>query len=231
MTGILALHCPTCAASIAAEDVNLVTALAKCRDCDAVFGIRDQIDSRGGAAGAETSLVERPGGLRMEEDVNGFRLRRSWRSPVLGFMILFTLFWDGFLVFWYIIAFTQNGPPMMKLFPILHVLIGVFVTWYTLALLLNTTTIDVNYERVRITHRPVWWPGSRTLDAASLVRLETRASPVERNGQRLWNVMADTTDDRRIALVANLDERDQARYIEQEIERFLDIKERTSKAR
>jgi hypothetical protein len=47
--------------------------------------------------------------------------------------------------------------------------------------------------------------------------------PRQRSGLRMWNVMADSVNDRSMAIVSNLEDRDQARRVEQEIERLLDI--------
>jgi hypothetical protein len=113
----------------------------------------------------------------------------------------------------------------MKLFPVLHVSVGVFLTWYTIALLFNTTTIDVNYDRVRVRHHPIWWPGNRHLDAAQIKSVFVKESSVKKNEQSVWNVMIDTTDDRRVALLARVDDQDQALYIAQEIKKFLALSE------
>jgi len=162
----------------------------------------------------------------MRHDPNGFTLERSWRGPAIVFFIIFTLFWDGFLVFWYFLAFTQNGPMMMKVVPVLHVIVGVFMTYFTLAMILNATTIRATYNTLSLKHGPMWWPGSRTVDSADIKQLFVKKSSVTQNDQSMWNVMLDTFSGKRLTLVARLTDKDHAMYIEDAIERFLEIKDK-----
>ncbi len=217
--------CESCQSIIPAEDVDIHTLVARCRRCDAVFDCREQIQDGGGVRRPRKELAL-PAGLTFEEGIDGITIRRRWRSSGTWFLVLFTLFWDGFLVFWYFIALTQNGPLMMKIFPVLHVAIGAFITYLTLANLLNTTTIRATYDALSVVHAPVKWPGSRVIDAADVKQLAVKQSSVSKNDRSLWSVMLDTASGKRLTLVGGLEDRDHAEYIEGAVEQFLELEDR-----
>ena len=83
-----------------------------------------------------------------------------WRNPVAYFLIFFCLFWDGFLVMWYGIGLTSGGgmPAMFFLFPLIHVAVGVGLTYYTICLFVNKTLIRADQRTLSVKHSPLPWP-------------------------------------------------------------------------
>src|SRR5690349_17364067 len=111
--------------------------VAKCRGCDAVFDFSEQLE--GAAPLTRTrAIVPLPQGMRVvdgarrEDRLTGYRsaanvpaevsIEWRWFRPAqdLG-MLFFAIFWNGFLVFWYTIAFAGDGPWLAYVFPLLHV--------------------------------------------------------------------------------------------------------------
>jgi hypothetical protein len=94
-----------------------------------------------------------------------------WRSPKAYFLAFFCLLWDGFLVVWYSVALSGNDS-MALLFPIIHVAVGLGLTYYTLCLLFNTSLIRVDRERLVIKHRPIpWWGGNWDIPVRDIKQL------------------------------------------------------------
>lgn len=217
--------CVSCDREIPAADVNINTGLAKCTACNAVFGIMDQV--AGGVAGSRSPRGEVPMPKKITvEDLGGeLRIVYRWFTPAAYFLIFFCLFWDGFLVFWYFIAFHQNAPLMMKVFPIIHVAVGVGLTYFVVALFVNKTTITTGEGLLSVRHGPLAWPGSRTLNSDEIDQVYCIEKLRTNNDRvtRTFDVYLKMTDDDREKLVSGLEDIQQALFIEQEIERFLRI--------
>ena len=88
---------------MAAEDVALDTGLAKCRTCNNVFRF-DNLPELAAPAVRPRQNVGRPRSVATWEDDGGLTVQYRWFSPKYIAMAAFCLFWDGFLVFWYLMA-------------------------------------------------------------------------------------------------------------------------------
>jgi hypothetical protein len=166
-----------------------------------------------------------PEHISMEQTMEGLRFSYRWFSPRFIFLAIFALFWDGFLVFWYSIAASQDAPLMMFLFPILHVAVGIGVTYSALAGFYNSTLVSVGGGKLTIHHTPLPWPGNCELQAADLTQLYSEERIIRsRNGVQLkYQLNAITSENRKLALLNNLTAPDQVRYLERKIEECLGI--------
>ncbi len=236
------IACDSCGATIPAADMNLQTLVARCRRCDSVFSFGGRIT--GGAAPAPRRRTPLPRGLKVEagepplpseptnrtaarSDRGPLVITRRWFSPLHVFMLFFCLFWDGFLVLWYSIAVEGGAPVEMILFPLIHVGVGVGLTYSTLAGFLNRTVIRVADGMLSIRHGPLPWMGNRTIPTSDLRQLYIRRRVYRgKNGTSTkWELRADTTDDVTVKLLAGMASRDQAEYIEWAIEEHLGIED------
>jgi hypothetical protein len=204
------IECKSCSAAIPAADVNLDRMMAKCRSCDAVFSIEPQPD----AAPPTRPALHRapPSGIEVEVDApfaelstpESYRepvpgadpgvltVRRRWFQPGGLFLLLFAFVWDAFLVFWYSMAIMMDGPIIMILFPLLHVAVGIGVTYGALATILNRTTIRCDREAITVTHRPLPWPHAGSTAVASVRRVFVDGGQRRKNGRALYRVLAET---------------------------------------
>lgn len=221
------LKCPACGSALAAKDLDPARSLAKCAHCGALMSLAPPAAEPGGPrARAEVPL---PPSLRMTEVPDGLEIRRRWFTPAVLFLVFFCVAWDGFLVFWYGIAFKTGAPLIMSLFPLIHVAVGVGLTYSTVATLFNTTRIRLTWSELSIAHFPVPWPGNRSIPREEIDQLYCRRV-VSRNNDNgpttryeLW--MAAKDGQARKLLGAGLDEQ-QALFVEQQIERALGIPDR-----
>jgi len=221
------ITCPHCSRPVPAEDVNVQTSIAKCRYCSAVFGFAGQVPGAS-AFGPSKRAVEMPDDYTMSMEGSGLVLVRRWFSWKYLFMLFFCVFWDGFLVFWYTAAFKTNGPLMVKLFPLLHVAVGVGLTYATLAGFLNRTKISLNSAELRIRHYPLPWPGNRLLQRQELDQLfcEEKLSSSRNSVSYTYSLSAVLTGGKRVKLISGLDNPEDALFLEQKIEGYLGITDR-----
>jgi hypothetical protein len=228
------VHCTHCSRQIPAADLDVSTAIAKCRHCNAVFSFAAALEQEGGAPARPhrtpgAAAVSQPKGIKVEDWAGNLLISRRWFSLAFIFLAFFCAAWDGFLVFWYGLAFTEADTPwIMVVFPIGHLAVGVFLTYFTLCGLLNRTVIKVESGRLTIRHGPLPWPGNRDVDTADLDQLYCRR--VIRNtsngSSETYQLHVLTKSGQQMKLVSGLDGPEQALFLEQRIEQYLGIENR-----
>jgi hypothetical protein len=218
-----------------ADDISLDRGLAKCRACNSVTSLDEQLSTAGSAGEKPSPPKERkrpkvplPPHIQVDDTGSSLRIVRRWFSPGIIFLAVFCLCWDSFLVFWYTMAVKPGAPFMLKVFPILHVVVGVALTYTALAGFLNRTVIEATSEFLSVRHGPVPWPGKRTLPVEALDQLycQEDSSSTSDGVRYSYRVNALMKGAKKVPLVTRLADRDQALFIEQELERWLHIKDR-----
>jgi hypothetical protein len=166
-----------------------------------------------------------PEHISMEQTADGLLFSYRWFSPAFIFIALFAVVWDGFLVFWYSVVTSEGAPMVMLLFPIIHVLVGIGITYFALAGFYNRTLVLVGEGKLSIQHVPLPWPGNRVLLAADLVQLYSKERVIRtRNGAQMkYQLNAITRENKTITLMSNLTAPDQVRYLEHKLEEYLGI--------
>ena len=244
--------CKSCGAQVPADDVNIDNMLAKCRQCDAVFDISNQVHRREKIPSREsrTELHRRrprvplPPGIQVTrtdaaKGITGeaspyraagapsdrsLQITRRWYATKYIGMLFFCIAWDSFLVFWYTMA-GATGNWLMIIFPVAHVAVGVGLTYTTIAGLINRTRITVTDQRLAIKHFPIPWRGTFDLASRELEQLyvERTAGSGKDGSTEAFTLNAVLRDGRKLNLVKGLEQADQALFMEQEIEGLLGI--------
>lgn len=168
----------------------------------------------------------------------GLRFTYRWFGLKFVFFALFCVVWDGFLLAWYASAITGlDGPAggggierfqlTMLLFPLLHVAVGVGLTYYTLCGFLNRTTVNVARDQISVRHGPLPWFGNRNVPAMQVAQVYREEIVRQgKNGPHTsYQLSAALKDNRKLKLLSGLDAPDLALYLEQEIERHLGIRD------
>jgi hypothetical protein len=154
---------------------------------------------------------------------DGVTVRRVWLSWRTAPLALFAIVWDSFLFFWYQQALANpNRPLMTVLFPLGHVAVGIGITYYVLASLVNKTDVTVSSSGVTVATGPAPWIGNKVVKANEITDVIVR----ERNGNRnnrTYNVMFADRVHKEKKLVTWLAESDQAEFIAQVIKHSLAI--------
>ncbi|MEZ4883496.1 MAG: hypothetical protein R3E32_02075 [Chitinophagales bacterium] len=215
------IKCKNCGEVIPAENINIQKALAKCTNCNAIFSIEEQVK------------IPRPA-IPMPEKFEILKLRSSldisykWYSPIYIFLAFFALFWNGFMAVWYYIALTE-GIWMMAIFGVIHLSVGVGLIYTVLAGFFNTTHINVTSARLKILHEPLPWRGSCELEVSEIdqlfCKLQINRGKNGSTSQEYHLYLIDVTG-KHTKLLTNLQTPEQALYLEQELEQFLEIEDR-----
>ncbi len=214
------LDCRRCGAQITAENIDLTTALARCHRCHAVFGFADQLSG----ANPPPPPMDRPlpDGFTMSESGGRLRLVHRWYRPVLFVALLACIFWSAGFALWYELARSPSEIPLVVLLAaIVHVTVGVSITYATLAGFFNRTIIEADTTHLAIRHTPMPWPGNREVRAGDLQQLFCEEQ-VD-NKSVTYRLSAVLRDGRKLPLVKTLPEPNQALFLEHTLERRLGI--------
>lgn len=221
--------CPSCSRPVPADDVNIQRLVATCRPCNVVFSFAHQVPEASAPAPGPVARppVPLPRGMTCEDRGASLVITRPWWTFATIFLMVFTVLWDGFLLVWFGIALAQ-GLWFMALFATIHALVGLGLTWFCIASFFNTTTVEADGNRLRVSHGPVPWPGGREFATAGLTQLFTvQHVHRSRNGTSIsYELAAVLADGRRETILKGVDSQEQALYLEQTLERFLGIEDR-----
>jgi len=166
-----------------------------------------------------------PDKLGLSHHGSHIEITRKWFGWQTVLLTAFAIFWDGFLFTWYS-NIGENTDPMATYFP-LFVAVGIGITYWAIAGWFNQTRIVVGQGKMAIHHGPLPWPGNRQIDTLNLKQLYTKER-ITRGRNRTYmtyEVHATTHNSQNIILVSGIYISEQALYIEQEIEKYLGIKD------
>lgn len=222
------IKCQSCFREIPADNISLSNLMAKCSRCNAVFSIAvdEKAPSKFNSQHQNELEVPLPEGLNLSHTNQGLRIVRKWRIGVVWFMVFFTIFWNLFIIGWMMAAY-YSGAIIMAAFGSLHAAIGIGLAYSTVAMLFNKTIIDITHDSLSISIGPVPWFGSkviRSYDIKQIYCKEHFSHSSNRSGPSInYTVHAVLQDGSQQQVSRNLQNSQQALYIEQEIEKFLGI--------
>jgi ribosomal protein S27AE len=172
--------------------------------------------------------VPKPASVKVANDGESLSISQRWYSWKYLSALFFCIFWDGFLVIWYVIAFSSNAPLPFKLFPLVHVTVGVVVTYTTIAGLVNRTTVELTRDELSVWYEPLLWPGEKKLKTSQIRQLFCKeVVSRSRNSTSIsYDLYAIDQDERQVKFATKLESRDVALFFEQQIETWLLIADR-----
>ncbi len=240
--------CKQCRLPIAAENVNIQSGIAKCSACNAVFFFMDDLShaqKMDSLAKAPSSFIKRepeqsaslreermgkllaiPDSFTLEDNGMELRFSRRWFQFAHIFVLLFSLVWNSFLVFWYSISLRMSNIPwIFQVFPLGHVAVGLGLFYYALCGLLNRTQILVTPQLLRIRHIPLFWFGNRRISRDELQQLFVMQVKTKSRGEKIYQftLFALLADGKRVTLVKNLPYAADGIFLEKKIEERMGI--------
>ena len=218
------LTCPECENQIAASDMNLDRMVAKCNKCNAVFSFDNTFSPVHNVQTLNRLDVPRPNRVEVQNTGSELIFRWRWLTASIAVVAVFALMWNGFLAVWFTIAILSRIW-IMAAFGTLHLLIGLFLAYYTISGFVNSTVVKIGMGELTIAHGPLPARGNLRLETTSIVQLYSKEiiSRGRNSVNTTYELHAATRDGKSIKLLSGLDTSEQALYIEQEIEQFLKI--------
>ena len=147
---------------------------------------------------------------------------RAWFDGVAFIISAFALFWDVAVVYVFLSQPDDFGL-YAYLFLILFALLGVYLTYMSIARWVNSTHISVYPSKIDIHHRPLPWPGNETIDIAGLKHFYTRIGNEETTDySRVYIVQAVTQNNVSISLLECSSSK-QAHRVEQALAQYFQV--------
>ncbi|MBF0569537.1 MAG: hypothetical protein HQL18_02035 [Candidatus Omnitrophica bacterium] len=218
------IMCPACNQEVAAEDINLSQEIAKCANCNNVFSFADKVS--GASQAQDRPQIEKPKQYELINDADGFAIVRRWLGCSVVPLLFFCVFWNGFMAVWFTVAFTHKQYAMAA-FGSIHAAVGLGMLYGVLAMFLNKTTIRITYDSVTVRHAPLPWMGQKTISRAEVKQFYSQEdiSQTKNGTSRSYAVRLLTSNEKVVDLVTGLAGRDEALFIEQQVEKFLGIRD------
>jgi len=220
------LNCPDCQEHIQAENMNLVKTIAKCKHCDSIFNFEERLD-------LEVPVrpeIFLPRGMEVLKLRSELEIQISWRDTLSTFLVVFAIFWNAIVLPFAAFAII-SGELIMLLFLSAHLAVGLGLLYYIITTILNTTFVTVDSRHLFIEHRPLRFPFYPNRDIPvddidqiyvdKYVKSTTNGRP-----DYAFAVEAILKNKEHVRIVKGIQHPDQALYIEQEVEHFLQIPDR-----
>jgi hypothetical protein len=220
------IHCPNCRTRVLAENINMEKMAAVCAGCNHVFSFEEELVK----ATYEKSEVLLPPGIDAFSLPSELNIEIDWRKSQSGFITFFTIFWNALLIPFVVVGIT-TGEYGMLLGISVHLLVGISLLYYTLACFMNKTFVMVDHYNLHVEHKPLRIPfyPDRHIPVGELDQLFIEKYVASRTNGRpdyAFAVNVRLTNQETLKIIKGLKNMHQARYIEQEIERFLRIEDR-----
>ncbi len=115
----------------------------------------------------------------------------------------------------------------MAAFGIIHAIVGIVLTYYLIAGYINKTVIEVNSMFLSVRHRPLPFLGNKKIQSQDIKQLYSKEMIHRgKNGiNYTYEIHAVLDNDKRIKVVSGMPRSEQALFIEQEIEKYLKIRD------
>ncbi|MBN2798799.1 MAG: hypothetical protein JXX28_06575 [Deltaproteobacteria bacterium] len=169
----MAYTCEQCGAPIRGEDVSEELGIARCAACEAVFPLPQAVAPSAQPKDApRRAVADLVLPKQMDIAVGGGNMVITWRwfTAKTVLLAVFALFWDGFLVFWWMGALA-SGATEMLLFSLFHVAVGVGLSYTAVAGFFNTTVLHASAAGLVVTHEPLPWLGAGPIARQELQQL------------------------------------------------------------
>lgn len=180
----------------------------------------------------DDSDVRMPKGITLADHGNYLEITRIWSKTIAFFLTVFSVFW------WFILSkilpelwFSEDGTAgWEKFIPVVHVIAGIGVSYTALANWLNTSYIYTDKSKMEIRHRPLPWLGNKQIEASQLGQFYVKeVIHKQKSGTQSSNVSyqvrAKTHSGEDIKILSGLRDHQQAIFIEQQLEKYLDIED------
>ncbi len=220
----LELDCTNCGHPISGDEVNINSTLAKCSNCQNVMFLED--DTFFSAVRGRPEMII-PEGTEIINTPSSLDIQVKWSKSGGGFnfMTFFTVAWNVMLLPFAITMIASGN--FGGLLPMAaHLMVGLGLLYNTMKMFINYTDIYITDDRISITQKPLSWFSKdveiSTRDVKQLFVSRYVSSTTNGVANYAYGLHAILKNGKNIKLIKGLNKETQL-YLEQEIERFLDI--------
>lgn len=215
-----AVHCPSCEEEVSADHLNLQNSVAKCGSCNVIFSIEEDVQSVKAQPEMKQEFI-RPEGIDLffykddlditvQQHVQGLDAFGIIFSPLIAAFAILLYFAKGISYF----------------FPIFFSIVALFFLYRVLNYSKNKTYIDINSNYLSIRSRPKNLKKDRTYAADEIDQLYLKHA-ADGSGYFTIYMIINGLEGQTHEKLITLNTLSKAKYMEQEIERYLNIEDRS----
>ncbi len=221
------LKCPNCNKQILSKNIHLDKNLAKCKDCDVLIELQEENNSVLHQRKEEIFVI--PRGIEVLKMMTELNIDIKWRHSTNFFMMFFVIFWNMIILPFAIYAILA-GEIIFLLGLSIHLLVGIGLIFWALAALFNTTYIVVDEKLISVQHRPFkLFYKEYNLDVNEIDQLYVKRYVNGRtngNPNYAFALMINMKNKEEFQLLKGINKAPQAIFIEQQIEKFIGVKDK-----
>ncbi|MFT6335421.1 MAG: hypothetical protein ACI86M_000893 [Saprospiraceae bacterium] len=210
------INCPKCSCETPAANIDLSDKLAKCDNCNAIFSIKYKVVELQTVTLNEE--IAKPVGVDILE-YNG-QLELTLDQPVSILHIL-SVSLSPFLAFMFLGVFASKGVALLAYLSAAFAFAFIFSLVSLIRYKRNKIFMTATQEELSIEYRPKNFVNDKFYSAKSIEQLFVTKDP---HGLCLQMVINESEGQKTQKLIGRFSDITKAKYIEQEIEKFLGIK-------
>jgi len=220
---LLELKCKNCGAQLSLMDYSAQLMAARCPQCHTLFAIAGMNHPSQMILRPEVAM---PKNFRVEQALHTLKITRRWFGYHAYLILFFAICWNSFVIVWQIIAIS-SGHWSMSLFGMLHTGVGLFLIYFVVALFINSTVFKTSQHEIVVKSGPLPWKGNLTIASGEIVQLYCveKISHRKNSSSAHYRVEAVLQGNSRRTIVSGLTDADQALFIEQQIEKYLNLRD------
>lgn len=168
-----------------------------------------------------------PKNIELITEYDAIAIRRRWKNVAAYALIFFSLIWNGFMYGWMYLAISK-GAWTMAAFGTIHVAVGIFLIYFTIATFLNKTDIRIDAYNLAVKHYPLPWRGQLKIPVEDIQQVYCKEKITKNNNNSTsvtYELHCIDRSNRSKKLISGLNDSSQARFFETEIEKILGIKD------
>ena len=227
------IYCKICKSKIPESNIDSNKMIAKCDKCNSVIELKDEISKILKMFGYQDlpkrGEIKLPKKITIDIDKFGLNITIKRFRYFYLFLAFFIAFFDVFVI--RDVIRYHESVMSVNYSTALFALIAIFLTYLVLIGLFNKTYIMVNQQSLIIKQGPIPVWGNKNLNTGELKQFYSKKEEShshDENGEQTYysyGLHATTKSGKDIKLLTNLENAEQVLYIEQEIEKFLRIKD------
>jgi len=215
------VNCPSCEKVVAADNLNLQNSVAKCGSCNVIFSIEEEVEKVKSKKGMKQEVF-RPEGIDLfsfkddleitvQQHVQGVNAIGSALFVPIAFLTLMIYFFGEKSISPYI--------------PIVISMIASYFVYQVSNTSKNKTYVDINNQSLSIKSRPKNFKKDKTYTVDEIDQLYLK-NAADGSGYFSIYMIVNGMEGQKHEKLLTLNTLSKAKYLEQEIERYLSIEDR-----
>ena len=210
------ISCPKCSCNTPAANIDLSDKLAKCDNCNAIFSIKDKVVEL--QFDTSNEQIAKPVGVDILEYNGQLELTLDQPTPILHIL---SVSFSPLLALISLGLFADKGIPLLIYVSVAFTFAFVFSLISLIRYKRNKIFVTVTNEDLAIEYRPKNFINDKFYSSKKIEQLFIKK---DANGLTLQMVINEAEGQKTQKLIGRFTDITKAKYIEQEIERFLAIK-------